>query len=366
VRTIFINGRFASQPTTGVQRVAKNLLRALDHHVADAGLPSATRWVLLCPPGCPTDAFRALEPRVVGRPGLPLHLWEQAVLPFAARGGLLLNLAGSAPRAARRQVAMLHDAAVFDRPQAYTKPFVWWYRSLFRSLALHAGRLLTVSDFSRQRLALQLGLDACPLSVVPNGCDHLDAVAGDDSVLRELGLQPDRYFLAVSSSNANKNLAALVKAFGSMTAEPHLKLVIAGGHNERVFAASAAGGVDPPGVVRAGPVDDARLKALYQHATALVFPSLYEGFGLPPLEAMACGCPVAAARAGAVPEVCGEAALYFDPTSTQEIASAMTRLQQEPSLRLRLRQAGAARAGQFRWAESARILHSLLQLEPTA
>ena len=354
MRTFYINGKFTAQRTTGVQRVATRLVQALD-----AQLPAgANHWVLLCPPGIEALPLARVEVRQVGPAGLPLHLWEQIVLPLAARSGWLLNLAGAAPYFARRQVCLLHDAAVFDHPEAYARAFVAWYRLLFRRLARSAAKLLTVSAFSRARLALRLGLDPARIAVVPNGCDHLEAVAPDESVLARHGLTRCRFLLAVASANPTKNLAALVAAFARLPADPALRLVIVGGHNPRVFAAATA--ADPPGVVRTGPVADAALKALYGHATALVFPSLYEGFGLPPLEAMACGCPVAAARAAAIPEVCGDAALYFDPHSVSAITAALQRLVADAPLREQLRAAGLARAGLYRWSTAAAALRAEL------
>jgi len=131
--------------------------------------------------------------------------------------------------------------------------------------------------------------------------------------------------------------------------------VVVGGSNQSVFAAGPplAPATGSARVVHAGCLSDAELKALYQQALGLVFPSLYEGFGLPPLEAMACGCPVVAAHAGALPEVCGEAALYVDPTSTTSIEAALLRLATEPAERERLRAAGLARAATFTWRRSA-------------
>lgn len=350
--TLYLNGKFTVQRTTGVQRVAGELVRALDACVQG-------RWVLLCPAEGSPPALRRIEVRHVGAAGLPPTLWEQCVLPWAARDGLLLNLAGAAPALARRQACVLHDAAVFDHPEAYTRRFTLWYRWLFRRVARKAMALLTVSDFSRQRLALHLGLPVARFALVPNGADHLMGTAADDGVLDRLGLRGQRFLLAVGSDNPTKNHAALLQAFAQLRDLPALRLVIVGGRRADVFAGTA--GQDPPGVVRAGELGDAALKALYANALALVFPSIYEGFGLPPLEAMACGCPVAVARAASLPEVCADAALYFDPARVDDIATAMRRLCHETGLRDTLRAAGAQRAMTYTWSASAAALLSGLQ-----
>jgi len=349
---IYLNGKFTAQRTTGVQRVAAQLLQALDARVDG-------RWVLLCPPHGRLPQLRRIEARTVGLAGLPTTLWEQGVLPWAARDGVLLNLAGAAPAFARRQVCMLHDAAVFDHPEAYTRRFVGWYRWLFRRVARQALALLTVSNFSRERLSLHLHVDASRFAIVPNGADHLDSVAADDSVLDRHGLRGQRFLLAVGSDNPTKNHAALLAAFARLRDEPGLRLVMVGGRHGAVFAGQAR--TDPPGVLRIGELGDAPLKTLYTNALALVFPSLYEGFGLPPLEAMACGCPVAAARAASLPEVCGDAALYFDPFDVDEMAAALRRICGDADLRARLRAAGTRRVTAYPWSASATALLSALR-----
>jgi glycosyltransferase involved in cell wall biosynthesis len=365
VRTVFINGKFIAQRTTGVQRVAANLLNALDRRAAEAAAgPGAERWVLLCPPGHPLPPLRAIETRSVGLPGLPLHAWEQWSLPRAARGGLLLNLAGSAPAFAAQQVCTFHDAAVFDQPRNYSFVFRHWYRWLFRRLARRAALLLTVSAFSRARLADVLAVPPQRVAIVGAGAEHLAALVSDERVLRECGLQRGGFFMAVGSLSPGKNLGALLQAYARLAGDG-LRLVIAGTRDARVFAAAAAPrAVDAAdGVVLAGAVDDAALKALYENALALVFPSTYEGFGLPPLEAMACGCPVAAARAAAIPEVCGDAALYFDPHSVDEIAAAMCRLRDDEALRGRMAAAGRSQARRHTWDGAAvRLLQHLQPL----
>ncbi len=349
---IYLNGKFTAQRTTGVQRVAAEIVRALDAQVTG-------RWVLMCPPQGRLPALRRIEVRRVGPPGLPPTMWEQLVLPWAGRDGTIVNLAGSAPALARRQACVLHDAAVFDHPEAYTPRFVAWYRWLFRRLAKRSLVLFTPSAFSRERLALNLRIPAGRFVVVPLGADHLDHVEADDTVLERHALRPGAYLLAVGSANPTKNHAALVDAFARLPRDVGGQLVIVGARNEQVFAGDAA--IDPPGVLRVGALDDAPLKALYRHARALVFPSIYEGFGLPPLEAMACGCPVAAAHAASIPEVCGDAALYFDPHDVDAMATAMRYVCTDASVRDTLADAGRRRAAAYRWRASAATMLAALR-----
>jgi glycosyltransferase involved in cell wall biosynthesis len=360
MKTIFVNGKFLLQRRTGVQRAACEWLNAVDRLLGE-DLSARERWVVLHPPGARLPPWQCIEARPVGRPGGSLLVWEQWTLPRAARAGMLLNLAGSAPWLARRQVATLHDAAVWDQPQAYTWLFRTWYRALFRHLARRASRLLTVSAFSRERLAACLGEPPQRFTVLANGADHLNEIGADVGALGRVEPISQGFLLAVASANPSKNLARLVEAFGRLDRSEGLRLVIVGGSNLRVFAGARLPPTD--GVVRLGAVDDTALKALYCHAHALIVPSLYEGFGLPPLEAMSCGCPVAAARAAALPEVCGEAALYFDPYSVDDIAAALHRMVDDSRLRDGLRQAGQARAAGFTWRAAGERLRKAMRDE---
>lgn len=349
--TVYLNGKFLAQRTTGVQRVARELLRALDERAA--GLPG--QWTLLHPAGVAVPPLARVKARALGPVGRGLHRWEQLDLPRAARDGLLVNLAGSAPYLARRQACMIHDAAVYDHPGAYSRAFVLWYRLLFRHLARSAERLLTVSGFSRDRLALALGLSPERLQVVPGGAEHLQAVTPDDAVRVHHALVGQSFVLAVASANPTKNLEQLIRAFAALPEHLQARLVIVGGDNSRVFRPGRPM-ADAQRVVRVGTVDDAGLKSLYLHASALAFPSIYEGFGLPALEAMACGCPVIAARAGALPQVCGEAAMYVDPQAVGDLTRALHTMLADGTQSGHFRNAGRARAKAFTWAASADAL----------
>jgi glycosyltransferase involved in cell wall biosynthesis len=264
-------------------------------------------------------------------------------------------------------VCTFHDAAVFDFPQAYTITFLAWYRFLMRRVGRTASLLMTVSDFSRSRLVARIGIAPERVTVVHGSGEHLRSIVADIKVLARLGVRKDSYFLAVGSANPVKNFRLLCTAFADLPARFGGQLVIVGGANQGVFAADVEHTTHSSRIVHAGTLSDAELKALYQSAFGLVFPSLYEGFGLPLLEAMACGCPVAASSAASIPEVCGDAALYFDPHSSEGIAAAMMRLFDEPELRGQLRERGTRRAATFSWASSAgELLQRLTHAVPTA
>jgi glycosyltransferase involved in cell wall biosynthesis len=177
----------------------------------------------------------------------------------------------------------------------------------------------------------------------------------ETAVLAEHGLQPGRYALAVGTQAAHKNLAALQGA-ASLLEQHGMTLALAGARDASVFRAAGASAARP-----LGRVSDAALRALYENALCLLFPSRYEGFGLPPLEAMWCGCPVIAGRAGALPEVLGDAALWFAPDDPAGLASQLATLIAEPARRQRMADAGRARAQHYSWPAAAARLLQLAQ-----
>jgi len=345
-----INGRFLTQAMTGVQRFAREVTRALDAQAAAGEVTPAPR--LLVPPGAELPAYRALRVETVGTRGG--QGWEQRELPAAVGDAILLNLGNTAPmRLGRRQAVVIHDAGVFDTPGSYAFAFRAWYRFLHRALPRVGARVVTVSEFSRGRLALRLGIPAARIGVMPEGGEHILRVPADASVLAQHGLAPGRYALVVGTGAAHKGLDALRGAAALLGARG-LLLAVVGGADPAVFRSGFEG---TGGAVRPlGRQSDAALRALYENALCLLFPSRYEGFGLPPLEAMTCGCPVIAARAGAVPEVCGDAALWFEAEAPEDLAAALARLLDEPGLRGTLTARGHERAAAFSWQRAARTL----------
>lgn len=350
--TLFINGKYLAQPVTGVQRYAMQILEALDLLLAEGQWLANVPLVLLAPTPClqPLPNFRRIEVRSI--PAGNLHVWEQLRLPIAARGSWLLSLAGSAPLFKFGQICTFHDTAVFDFPAAYSATFSRWYRFLFSVQGKLSRRLLTVSEFSKARLSLHLGVKPEKVGVVHSAADHMRVQDRDDQVLSKLGVAPSRYLLAVGSANPTKNFARLIQAFSALP-DPDARLVVVGGSNSAVFAANDDAARNDARIVRAGRLTDAELKSLYSQARVYVFPSVYEGFGLPPIEAMLCGCPVIASTAASIPEVCGPAAAYFDPLSLDSMREAMARALRDDAWLAELREAGHERAKLYTWRSAA-------------
>jgi glycosyltransferase involved in cell wall biosynthesis len=352
--SLAINGRFLAQGLTGVQRFAREVTLAADALAAEGAFPRAR---LLAPPGAALPGLRGLAALHVGTRGG--QLWEQAQLPRAAGRDWLLSLGNTAPLARRgRQTVVIHDAGAFDTPESYGLAFRSWYRLLHHALHRLGAHIVTVSGFSRDRLAAALGAEPARIAVMPEGAEHILREPADASVLARHRLEAGRYLLTVGSRAAHKNLGALGEA-ASFCAARGLTLAAVGAADPAVFR-NAPG---TPGGVALGRVSDAELRALYEGAAALVFPSRYEGFGLPPVEAMACGCPVIAARAGAVPEIVGEAALLFDADAPETLTAAIARLLDAPDVAPGLRAAGLARARLYTWRNAALALRDTLPEE---
>jgi glycosyltransferase involved in cell wall biosynthesis len=326
---VAINARAAIRSRGGgVERVAGELVRRLP-----ALAPG--RYRVVAPP-----------PALAHRAG---HAWEQLALPLAARDArLVLSPGNAAPLAGARNVVFVHDLAPLVDPRWYGRAYGAWHRAQLRAVARRARLAIVPSRAVRAELVERLGMAPERIAVAPLGVDSHFAAAADPGPLRaHLGI--DRpYVLAVGTAIARKNLALLDRIAPILDAAG-LEAVVAGG--DRTYM--RAGDGPRRAARRLDYVPEPHLPALYAGAAAFALPSLYEGFGLPCLEAMAAGAPVVASDRGALRETCGDAALYADPSDPEAFAAACVTAATDRAEHDRLAKAGRARAAGFTWEKTA-------------
>lgn len=365
---LMLNGRFLGRPVTGVERLAIELADAIGQRMAGGGWNTASgadALEILAPTpdlsaivAAAATRFPQSPVRAIGRLGG--HAWEQRELSQERPGAWLLNLCNTAPILRRRQAVVICDAQFILHPESYSRAFRWWYRFALSIASRRAAALFTISDFSKQQLE-QFGVfPKGKAQVLRLGIDHLVRVAADDTVIARHGLHRP-YILAIGSLARHKNLRMLIDAFCEERPDG-VDLVIAGGGNARVFG--DAGLREGKNIRYLGRVSDGELKALYGQAMAFACPSLSEGFGFTPLEAMSLGCPVIATTGGAVPEICGDAVLYADPTDLTAWRSALARIVGDTGLRKDLAIRGRAKAASHTWHDTAgQILDTITLLD---
>jgi glycosyltransferase involved in cell wall biosynthesis len=349
-RRYYINGRFLTQKATGVQRFAGEIIKSLDDMIGRGDIdPDQSSFELLTPP----EHVRSLDVKhiAIRRVGiLSGHRWEQLMLPSRTRDGFLLNLCNTGPLFKHNQLATIHDAGILVRPHDYRLGFRFWYRPMTKRLGKNSRLIITISQFSRQELNRHFGIPLDKIHVVSLSGEHMLAAPPDDTILDDTELEERRYLLAVNAMNTRKNLRAVVEAIKLMR-PVDFKVVVTGSNNDRVFRKEKL--VLTEEFFRVGHVSDSRLRSLYSHASALIYPSLYEGFGLPSLEAMTCGCPALVSDIPAHRETCGDAAYYCDPNNGSDIAEKIKDIMTDSALRNELISKGKARADQFTWQNTA-------------
>jgi len=356
---IIFNGRFLSQKITGVQRYAMELLYAIDSLLDQSQNKSGQLLFSLLAPHNVRNlpVYKNISTEIVGcSTG---HVWEQLELPFFSRGGLLVGFCNTGPMAKREQLVTLCDASVYRIPEAYSRSFRLWYQMLFGVVGRRAKGLLTISEFSRDELAACCGIPPGKFAVTYPGIDHQCWSQPRAEIKKVSAIGAGRPFvLAVSSMSPHKNFRALVEAV-SILGETDFDVIIAGGTNPAIF--KSAGMSLPSSVKHVGYISDDELAALYEQASCFIYPSLYEGFGLPPLEAMSRGCPAVVARAGSLPEVCRDAVLYCDPSSPQDLADKIKMMMDDPKLRDEYRTRGLAHSKIYTWEKCARETLSAIE-----
>lgn len=355
---------------TGVRAYVEGLLPAL------AQVAPQHEIILLRPHRGPRQHDSALS-----KAADHLHLagWTELALPLQARRArcdVLLSLEYASPRFAPcPRAVVFYDALFWSDPTHYNR---WWrllQDRLYLPAARRADRIITISEYARADIARYTGIAPDKLvSIAPAGKPRPQAppetAEGDGAVLARYGLLGKAYVLHLGVLEKRKNLPLLVEAVArcQRTHSEPLHLVLAGQPGPKedmddsaaIRAAIARNGLGDR-VLLPGFVPDADVPALYRRSLAYAFPSLQEGFGIPILEAFGYGTPVVAARASALPEIAGDAALYFDPHDADDLARALGRLLHDDALRGDLVARGRARASQFSWQRTAQGVIAVLE-----
>jgi glycosyltransferase involved in cell wall biosynthesis len=373
---VAINGRFLTRSVSGVERVAIQLIRSLDELADDQGLihhQSHAYRLRVYTPDQPTAKdhgvlFRhipVLKTRGFLGSRLKGHAWEQIALPLATSGQYLVNLANSGPALRARQTVYVHDAAIFAVPDAYSWKYRAFYKLLYQAMRILPPAVLTNSEFSKGEIAQHMGIPTQAISVVVPGADGFDHTARNDELLTRLGLRRREFLLAVSSAQKNKNFDGIVQALKHLGNDAP-QVAIVGSMSHPSFKKSTT--ESHSNIHHLGRVSDAELAALYESTRGLIYPSFYEGFGLPPVEAIASGTLPIVSRRASLPEVCGPSVLYCDPEQVDSIATAITTLFKLTDQDWKERQEAAREhIKPFRWSNGAQqLLQHLQQVTTTA
>ena len=363
---IYVNGRFLQQPITGIQRYGRELLRVWDELIDSGEIDSDQVTIEVLVPRAKVDAprLRHIKVKQVGR--FKGQLWTQLELPAQSRDGLLFSPDNLQPLLAPLlgpSVVTVHDLTFKLFPQAHTTPFRLLYGLLISNGIRNAKALITSTEAERTNIVGHYPSARDRIAVVHLGARPAQLLANQDE--KQNNKPTERYILWVGSLISRKNPQGAIDAAVLVNQQMRLPLIVVGsGHR----------GMQKPEIRIQGNHDVVQFAnrvnssddviALYQNAVCLLFPTFYEGFGLPALEAMAYGCPVITSDIPVMREVCGDAALYCDPHDPGDIADKVRMLAENSEMRDQLRRRGLGRASQFSWERCARetfeVLHRVI------
>lgn len=349
---IVINARFLTQQLTGVQRFAFEISRALKALYKEQDIRFfAPKDIQL-----QTEASD-LNVEVIG--SHTGHLWEQLDLPKHLKklgNPLLLNFCNTAPIFYKNKISTLHDITYIRFPHTFSKAFRYYYRFVMPLVLKTSKHIFTVSNFSKQEISRYYHISNEYISVIYNAVDQAFHQQLDENLKKE------NYLLAVSSVKENKNFGMILKAYEEASKHTNnLKLFIVGDLKNNNFSnIDLKIFVKHPGIKFLGRVSDTQLIKLYSNAIAFLFPSLYEGFGIPVLEAQSCACPVIASNASSLPEVLRNSADLINPQNINDLIKAIHKIVNNIEHRKALIATGIKNASRFSWEQSAEKVFSTI------
>lgn len=342
---IYINGRFLTQIPTGVQRFAFELCKQLQKN----GL----EFKVLAPKNVLDTYEYDFEVVIIGR--FTSHLWEQVELPvflLCNNQPLLISFSGLGPVFYKKHITTIHDLSFYRNSQWFSFYYRAFYKIMTPILVRYVNKIITVSEFSKSEIINILRVPKEKITVVYNAVSFPST--------SEVSENKENYILAVSSIDPRKNFLALIKAFNSMNQQEYQLYIV--GKNDRVFKGNDLGDFCSRNNIKfLGYIFDKALIDYYKKASLFVYPSLYEGFGIPPIEAMSCGCPVLVSDIPVIREVCGDAAFYCNPYDYADIAARMKQILSDKKNVINKINKGFEQIKQYNWEESAQKVLALIK-----
>lgn len=339
---IYINGRFLKQQVTGVQRFAIELSSLL---IRDS------RYKIIAPKKTKLiEPFNTENTILIGPENL--NAWEQFFLPLfliKKNNPLLVNFTGLGPVFYKNKIVTIHDLSFMENPKWFSKKYAFIYKILTPISANNSRLVLTVSNHSKIVISNKLKINNSKIEVIYN--------AVNTTLLKESIIKKKRYVLAVGTLDPRKNIERLINAFIKWNNNDY-KLIIIGGNQKQFNKTNYSINKN---IKILGYVSENDLSEFYQSAEMFIYPSLYEGFGIPPLEAMIHGIPVIASSTTSLPEVCGEAAFYINPYSEESIINAFKILSKNKNLQNELILKGFVNLKRFSWEKSAQKVIEITQ-----